>query len=159
MQSMGRTFPFMLLLPLSFVHGSSATDAAPCADYPNLAMIIQLASECLAACPAVCSPLSEAVALSLGGGDPLPVVCARQDTFACITGPTNHNICGEMLQTANSVGITVPLTTVAMEEVCQNPTRTTAQTSRTPSFASCTGVWLLLAVVAMACGGPWLGYK
>jgi len=118
MQSMGRAVPCMLPLLLVLGPCSSAADAPPCADYPNLVMVVELATTCFDACQEACSPLSEAVALSLSGGDPLPVVCARQDTFACITGPGNRNICGEMLETANSMGIAVPRTTEAMQAVC-----------------------------------------
>jgi len=177
-QSMGRAVPCMLLLLLV----SSVSSALPCADYHNLEMIVELATTCFAACPEVCSPLSEAVALSLSGGDPLPVVCATQDIFSCITGTGNRNICGEMLQTANSMGIAVPRTTEAMQAMCRasanqtdtnqtdtnttttttavnqtdTTTTTTPQISRAFSIASGAGVWVLLVVAAAACRGSGL---
>mmetsp|Transcript_130511 Transcript_130511/g.317030 ORF Transcript_130511/g.317030 Transcript_130511/m.317030 type:complete len:195 (-) Transcript_130511:431-1015(-) len=138
MQSMGRAVPCMLPLLLVLGPCSSAADAPPCADYPNLVMVVELATTCFDACQEACSPLSEAVALSLSGGDPLPVVCARQDTLACITGLGNRNICGEMLQTANSMGIAVPRTTEAMQAVCLAAANRTDTNTTTTAAANLT---------------------
>jgi len=138
-QSMGSAVLRVLLLSLVLVPCPSATDVLLCGDYPNLAMMFGLASACFAACPDVCAPLSEAVTLSLAGGDPLPAVCAGKDAFACITGSANRNICSEMLETANFQGIAVPRTTEAMRAVCLAAANQTDTNTTTTAAANRTG--------------------
>mmetsp|Transcript_117461 Transcript_117461/g.328837 ORF Transcript_117461/g.328837 Transcript_117461/m.328837 type:complete len:167 (+) Transcript_117461:80-580(+) len=97
------------ILVAALVAGCVQANAQKCVGMPQMALIEQMAPDCIARCSNLCGPMNRIVEKymqTLSQDSVKPLICASASEFDCLFD--NMDVCGTLQDKAQAVGIALP---------------------------------------------------